>query len=145
MGSLIYLRLGKLELDWGKNSLFNNHSALFAPDDVRPAPYYYADGVIEEKPAFVRRLGSMVRRLDMLGFTLQACESLYDEMVEQAPRFYPSPDLTFEQFAGILQQVDVDAVRLPEGQNGDYDLGDYVSELFQDPEFVKANPEVAAL
>jgi hypothetical protein len=145
MGSLIYLRLGRLELDWGKNSFFNNHSALFAPDDVRLAPYYYTDDVVEEKPAFVRRLGTIIRRLDMLGFTLQACESLYDQMIQDTPRFYPSAVLTFQQFASILQQVNVEAVRLPEGESGDYDLGEYVSELFHDPEFAKANPSLPAL
>lgn len=145
MGSMIYLRLGRLEVDWGKNSFFNNHSALFKPDDVRPAPYYYADEVIEEKPAFVRRLGSMVRRLDLLGFTLQDCERLYEQLVEETPHYYPAPTLTFEQFASTLRQVNVDAVRPLQGESGDYDLGEYVSGLFADPEFVKANPELRPL
>ena len=29
MGSMITLRIGKMELDWGKNNMFNNHSCLF--------------------------------------------------------------------------------------------------------------------
>jgi hypothetical protein len=33
MGSMITLRLGRLEVDWGKNSFFRNHSPLFAKID----------------------------------------------------------------------------------------------------------------
>ncbi len=29
MGSFITLGVGKLEIDWGKNNLFKNHSKLF--------------------------------------------------------------------------------------------------------------------
>lgn len=145
MGSLICLRLGRLELDWGKNSSFMNPSALFDRGDVRPAPYYYADDVVEEKPAFVRRLGAVVRRLEMLGFTMTDCEQLYKEMVRITPSYYPPPKLTFQQFARVVGQVDVDAVSIPEGESGDYDLGEYVSELFRDPEFANANPDLAAL
>lgn len=145
MGSLIYLRLGRLELDWGKNFFFSNHSALFAPDDVGMSQYYYADDVIEEKPAFVRRLGSIVRRLDMLGFTMQDCERLFEEMVGKAPSYYPPPPLSFDQFARILRQVDVDAVSVPEGASGAYDLGEYVSELFGDPQFARANSDLSSL
>lgn len=95
MGSLIHLRIGRLELDWGKNSFIRNHSALFTLEDVRSAPYYYADEVVEEKPAFVRRLSSIVRRLDLLGFTPKDCERVYGELVEELPGYYPKPRLTF--------------------------------------------------
>jgi hypothetical protein len=42
MGSMIHLTLGRIELDWGKNSGFADHSALFRPDDLTTIPYYYA-------------------------------------------------------------------------------------------------------
>ena len=29
MGSMITLGIGKMEIDWGKNNIFNNHSCLF--------------------------------------------------------------------------------------------------------------------
>ncbi len=34
MGSMITLRLGRLEVDWGKNSFFRNHSPLFGKADL---------------------------------------------------------------------------------------------------------------
>ena len=144
MGSIITLRLGALELDWGKNEFFANHSALFLPSDMARALYYYADGVIEEKPAFVRSLRSTVRRLDLLGYTLQDCRQRYDEVVAAMPSYYPAPVLTFERLARVLRNVNVAAVRLPE--DGDYNLGEYVARaIFVDPEFTKTESQLGSL
>ena len=95
MGSIITLGLGRLELDWGKNSFFVNHSALFRQDDVGQAPYHYADGVTEQKAAFVRPLRSVVRRLELLGYTLEDCVRIYKEAIDATPSYYPAPVLTF--------------------------------------------------
>ena len=37
MGSMITLRLGRLEVDWGKNNFFTNHSPLFRATDLQEA------------------------------------------------------------------------------------------------------------
>jgi hypothetical protein len=42
MGSMIHLSVGRLEIDWGKNSGFTDHSGLFQATDVTDVPYYYA-------------------------------------------------------------------------------------------------------
>ena len=42
MGSMISLAVGRLEIDWGKNNGFVDHSALFQAGDVAQIPYYYA-------------------------------------------------------------------------------------------------------
>ncbi|MGH9773199.1 MAG: HEPN/Toprim-associated domain-containing protein, partial [Candidatus Acidiferrales bacterium] len=129
MGSEIWLALGALELDRGTNNLFANHSALFLPGDIAEARYYYAHGVIEEKPAFVRTLRSIVRRLDLLGYTLQDCRGLY----EQSMRHYdPALVPTFERFARVLRNVKVPAVRLREDRS--YDLGEHAARaILPDP------------
>lgn len=45
MGSMIHLSVGRLEIDWGKNHGFTDHSPLFQPSDLAQVPYYYvADG-----------------------------------------------------------------------------------------------------
>lgn len=144
MGSIISLSLGTLELDWGKNSFFRNHSALFKPGDVAHAHYYYADGVIEDKPAFVRTLRSVVRRLDLLGYTLQDCERLYEQAVATTPEYYPAPVLTFQQFAEVMRNAAVGAVKIPE-EDGGYDLGELARELLADPEFTKTENRLASL
>ncbi|WP_410010526.1 HEPN/Toprim-associated domain-containing protein [Phyllobacterium zundukense] len=39
---MIHLTLGRIELDWGKNGGFQNHSTLFRPGDLTNIPYFYA-------------------------------------------------------------------------------------------------------
>src|ERR1700722_7576399 len=122
MGSLVSLGVGRLEIDWGKNEFFRNHSALFLPHDVRDAPYYYADDVVEQKPAFVRGLPSVAKRLEMLGYTLDGCRERYESAIAAHPSYYPPPPLSYDQFAAALGRIDVHRVRTPE--EGDYDLGE---------------------
>ena len=72
----------------GKNNSFRNHSALFLPGDRRPIPYYYVDDegapLTEQRSAFARPLRSVVRRLDMLGYTLPGCRRMYEELHAEA-------------------------------------------------------------
>jgi hypothetical protein len=58
MGSMISLGIGRLEIDWGKNSFFRNHSKLFLRDGVASASYYYANGHEEIKPACASSVAS---------------------------------------------------------------------------------------
>ena len=43
MGSMIHLSVGRLEIDWGKNVYFTDHSQLFQSGDLAQVPYYYVD------------------------------------------------------------------------------------------------------
>ncbi len=141
MGSTVTLGLARLELDWGKNESFVNHSALFLPTDKSPAPYYYADDVVEEKEAYVRPLRSVTKRLEMLGYSLAECERRYAEEVAEYPDYYDPPSLTFADFARILKAVHVRSVGLVE--DGDYDLGEYVSQgIMRDPQFIAVEPRL---
>ncbi len=47
MGSMISLAVGRLEVDWGKNNSFVDHSALIQCDDAAQIPYCYAGQEIE--------------------------------------------------------------------------------------------------
>lgn len=144
MGSLISLGLGRLELDWGKNSFFMNHSTLFLPNDIRQVPYFYAEGVVESKRAYARSLHSVVRRLEMLGFTLHDCERHYRDPASSVPSSNADPFLTYEQFAKVLKGVNVNAIELPE--EGVYDFGEYVTRAIMcDPEFTRTNEQLGNL
>ena len=108
MGSIATLDVGAFQITWGKNECCTNHSDLFLRGDLRDAPYYYVadrddvDDVIEErvgdaiairKPAYVRRLGLVRRRLDLLGYSLGECRRLYenahwsDSIADDVPDF----------------------------------------------------------
>lgn len=81
MGSMIHLAVGRLEIDWGKNSGFTDHSALFQRTDLAEVPYYYVDEsnpenedgsynlVTEYKEGMSKRLVDVIDRINLLGHT----------------------------------------------------------------------------
>ena len=56
MGSMITLGIGKMEIDWGKNNVINNHSCLFQKEDFKKTPYYYANNEVEYKKGFSKNI-----------------------------------------------------------------------------------------
>jgi len=136
MGSIISLGVGRLEVDWGKNSFFTNHSNLFLPSDLKAAVYYYADNVRETRPAYVRRLESVTHRLELLGYTLEGCRTRFGDMATHLE--LGTPPLSFDDLANVLRHVDVDRQGLPGNPDDGYDPGEYVLEtILQDPQFLK--------
>ena len=67
MGSYAHLGIGGLEIDWGKNFGYPDHSELFLPADLGEADHFHADSYVRRKPAYVRNLGEMRRRHHLLG------------------------------------------------------------------------------
>jgi hypothetical protein len=145
MGSLITLSIGSLEVDWGKNNIGRNHSALFIASDRTETDYFYADDVVERKPAFVRPLRSIVDRLALLGYTLEDCRRIYEESAAAMHDEQEISAVSFDEFARVLGSVSVTAVRLPEHEY-DYELGEFAAKaILADPEFVKAHPSLGEL
>lgn len=145
MGSLITLSIGSLEIDWGKNNIGRDHSALFIASDRTETDYFYADDVVERKPAFARPLRLIVDRLALLGYTLEDCRRLYEESAAAMHDEQETPAVSFDEFARVLGSVSVTTVRLPEHEY-DYDLGEFAAKaILADPEFVKAHPSLGEL
>ena len=150
VGSIITLGLESLELDWGKNSYYHNHSRLFLPSDVAQAQYHYVDHdteqtIVEEKPAFVRPLRSVLRRLELLGYTLTGCRRAFEESVALIPDHFSEPCLDFTLFARVVAAVDPARMSLPDLSEG-CDLGEYVvRNILADPEFTKTAEELSSL
>ena len=137
MGSLVHLSVGKLEIDWGKNEFYRNHSKLFLPNDIKKVPYYYADNVIKYRKAFSRKLKLVKRRLELLGYTKSCVKMLYNNLISSSPHYYHKVPISFEEFHRILANVNVKRIGLSE-EEGDYDIGEFVSEyIFKEPEFNK--------
>ncbi len=134
MGSISSLDVGQLQVTWGKNEPYGNHSALFLKGDIQPAIYYYADDVQESQPAYVRKLGSVIKRLDLLGFSLPECRRIYDGSIERSPDCYTDQDSSFETLRRVVASIDVNRVALA-GGFGTCDLGQLAAELTQnDPD-----------
>src|SRR5205085_8384780 len=87
MGSMIHLSVGRLEIDWGKNHGFTDHSPLFQPTDLTQVPYYYVahgsemvrdeygdyefDLVTEYKDGLSKPLLQVIERINLLGHTIE--------------------------------------------------------------------------
>ncbi|MFN5539923.1 MAG: HEPN/Toprim-associated domain-containing protein, partial [Candidatus Melainabacteria bacterium] len=75
MGSFIYLGIGELELDWGKNFIFNDYSKLFLKTDKKNISYYYAEDEVIVQPGYSISLRRVKNRLELLGYSLQKINS----------------------------------------------------------------------
>jgi hypothetical protein len=90
MGSMIYLSVGRLEIDWGKNFGFTDHSALLQSTDIAQLPYYYVDEndphndngeynvITEYKVGLSKPLTQVVERITLLGHTLKYARREFD-------------------------------------------------------------------
>ena len=80
MGSMISLSVGQIDIDYGKNEFFLNHAHLFQAGDrgVNEYDYVNDDGSphVEVREALRRPLSRVVPRLELLGYTLPACEDM---------------------------------------------------------------------
>jgi hypothetical protein len=150
MGSVVTLGLGRLEIDWGKNWNYTNHSKLFLPSDGRPVSHYYFDpeteGIVEEfKPGLARPLRSVKRRIELLGYTLATAKRHFEEDPVHVPDFYDNPDISFDVFARALAAVDVQKVTL-DPWFADHSLGDFAARsILRDPEFTKTAKNLESL
>lgn len=134
MGTLISLGVGRMEIDWGKNSFFRDHSALFKSEDVKMIPYFYVDNdgniYTEEKEGLCRSLASMKGRLELLGYTLDEVQMMYNTLAAEYSKDPFNLDIPYDVFANLLKEIDIDRINTPElakeyDENG-YDLGEFV-------------------
>ncbi|MGM7557482.1 HEPN/Toprim-associated domain-containing protein [Aerococcus christensenii] len=130
MGSMITLGIGKMELDWGKNNVFNNHSCLFQKEDIKIVPYYYSDNEIEYKKGFSKNIISVKRRLDLLGYSLHKIEELFNEELAMFKQLCSSSTpINFHNFYNTVINIDIENINMAsEEYDFDYDLGEYVRE-----------------
>lgn len=135
MGSMITLGIGRMEIDWGKNSSFRDHSVLFKPSDVKPIPYYYVDmdsdePIIELKEGYARKLSSIKSCLDLLGYDLASIRRIFEDTVQEHQEYGYKIKLSFDVFYDVLRAInisEIDTVKLAvEFEENGYDFGEYV-------------------
>ena len=126
---MIHLAVGRLEVDWGKNSFFTGHGALFQPTDIKLVPSYYAgddwpegEPIVELSEGFGKPLGHVLARLELLGYTLRAVEHHYNRLHQ----FHNVDEdaLPFDDLHQALASVDVNKVSGI--YNEDYAPGEFV-------------------
>ena len=138
MGSMIHLSVGCLEIDWGKNAGFADHSQLFQACDLALVPYYYVDEdqpykeggdeyeynlVTVMKDGLSKPLDQVMERIDLLGYTMNHARREF-EYLSQLNDF-DSNKFSFEQLAEALATVDVKSI------SADYGDGESFGKFFQ--------------
>jgi hypothetical protein len=137
MGSMIHLAVGRLEVDWGKNQGFRDHSALFQGEpDVADVPYYYVAGedstdveddtqwkpIVEFKKGMSKPLFQVIERLILLGDTFGQCEREFAYLADL--HGFDSNHFQFEHLRDALASVDVKTLSANYG-DGDEDFGKF--------------------
>lgn len=118
MGEYAYLRLGELEVDWGKNDYFVDYSALFQSSDLWREQIGNDEGEADEDEAedigdedvelnegYRKTLPRVLDRLKMLGCTPLRVRALLDEILAdhvQACEEMGDPD--YEPLAAITAE-----------------------------------------
>jgi hypothetical protein len=136
MGSMIHLALGRLELDWGKNNGFTDHSALFQETDVADVPYYYVgeelaepapDGrkwgiVAEYKEGLSKPLPQVLERLTLLGYSKRYAQKEFEQLLQMHD--CQSAGVSFDILRRALAEVDLKNTSLDYGEGGE-DFGKF--------------------
>lgn len=158
MGSMISLSVGRLEIDWGKNSFFHDHSQLFQPCDLAKVPYYYIDEgdpyneekdeynlVAEMKDGLSKPLEQIIDRVNLLGYTMEYARREFEHVSRLSG--IDTSEFSFDELAEALATVDVTAI------SADYGDGESSGKFFRrylfdrigldrhvkDPEYVQSN------
>jgi hypothetical protein len=137
MGSMIHLSVGRLEIDWGKNDGFSDHSALFQADDLTQVPYWYAGKADKKDPVAVERgyslvaefqdglskpLMQVIERINLLGHTLRYASREFHYL--SSLNGFDEANFSFERLAEALRTVDVEKVSPDYGEGGE-DFGKF--------------------
>jgi hypothetical protein len=138
MGSMIHLAVGRLEIDWGKNFGFADHSPLFQVTDLAQVPYYYAEGKGEtyidstaeersklfavHKEGMSKPLGQVVDRIALLGHTLAHCEREFEYLSGFTD--FDTTQFRFDELKEALAMIDVNALSADCGEMGE-DFGKF--------------------
>lgn len=109
---MITLGVGRFEVDWGKNNMFRDHSALFRTSDVQDIEYYYSDGIIEKQPGLRRSLQTVKSRLDLLGYSERRIEAMYEQFQAIFPDYYNVPQISFSALKTAISEIDLRTVAL---------------------------------
>ena len=134
MGSIVSLTIGGMEIDWGKNNSYINHSKLFQPSDKALLSSHEYNGVVYPHYGYKRTLGQAVPRLRLYGYNEHTVERIYNEHKSYYPGYYPPMDLAFEEFAKVVSKITI-TPRNSQGEYCDFDLGEFAKEMLDQPEY----------
>ena len=133
---MIHLALGRLELDWGKNNGFNDHSPLFQESDVADVPYYYAgdelaepasDGsrwqiITEHKEGLSKPLPQVMERLHLLGYSKAYARKEFEYLLRMHE--FVGSGVSYDMLERALTSIDLKNMSADYGEGGE-DFGKF--------------------
>lgn len=141
MESMIRLGIERMEIDWRKNNFCDDHSCLFQKDDSEIVPYYYANDEVKYKKGFLKNINSIKRRLNLLGYTLNKIENMFNEEVDYFNQLYNmSLPINFNDYYNVIKNINIKNIDMTSDEyERDYDLGEYVKKcvIIEIPELKK--------
>lgn len=144
MGSYITLSINKMEIDWGKNNAFTDHSKLFQISDFeKKIPIYEDDDekeILEYRECAQRKLRDIKERLDILGYDLKSLRKKFNEYCE-GYNYYNGEkmNITYNEYVLFLKSIDISKVNtitlsIENSENG-FDLGEFFDKcILEDKE-----------
>lgn len=140
--SLLTLAVEKMEWDWGKHlgphRKSPNHSVLFQKFNQKGIPRYYCeldddnDTLLEEVVSgFSATIGSIKKRLDLLGYTLTSINKLFTESVSEWDMYGGTEiKLSYDTFYKVIFNLNISdinsAEKAIEFEANGFDDGEYV-------------------
>lgn len=131
---MIHLSVGRLEIDWGKNHGFTDHSPLFQSTDLAQVPYYYVaegsegvkdehgdydfDLVTEYKDGLSKPLWQVIERINLLGHTMEYARREFEYLSHL--NHFNMGKFNFDQLAEALATVDVNTISADYGDGEDF-------------------------
>ena len=138
---MIRLGIERMEIDWRKNNFCDDHSCLFQKDDSKIVPYYYANDEVKYKKGFLKNINSIKRRLNLLGYTLNKIENMFNEEVDYFNQLYNmSLPINFNDYYNVIININIKNIDMTSDEyERDYDLGEYVRKcvIIEIPELKK--------
>jgi len=125
-----------MQIDWGKNGGYTDHSVLFQNSDLAEVPSYYAgeetkddvnfpDGfktIVEYQPGLSKPLWQVADRLRLLGYTIKYCEAEF-KYFEDFHAFSDEDEkqiASFEQLRNALETMDTSMLSLDTSEHDMY-------------------------
>ncbi|WEA01712.1 HEPN/Toprim-associated domain-containing protein [Mucilaginibacter sp. SJ] len=120
------LSVGKLEIDWRKNIIKEDHFALFQPGDKANVCYYFDNDdeqvVSKTGPGYSKPLDKVRERLKLLGYGYNKLPALLHEHIQSF--VYERQDLkgfSPKKFLGMLSAVEIPKIDwVPHEADADY-------------------------
>jgi hypothetical protein len=117
MGTMIHLSAGNLDIDWGKNNHFFDHSPMYQIADVTDIPSWFVKDhennddnwtlYADYNEGYASPLWKVIERLNLLGYTINVAQKQYNLDIEENTYEGSPPIPSFEMLKELFTSCNV--------------------------------------